>query len=135
MTTMPSDLRTFITGSTAITGLIGTRVHYNHIPANSEKPYVWFRITQDDEELTLDGTGGLHESYSDIECSALTESSAQAVADAIKARLHGYKGTMGNISAKGAFLSGKDDDYVPFSNESDQGVNVVAYSLNLWYST
>lgn len=135
MTTMPSDLRTFIIGSTAVSSLIGSKCHYNHIPEDAAKPYVWFRVTEDNEELTMDGVGGIHESHVDIECSGATEGSAQSVADVIKTRLHGYKGTLGNISAKGAFLSGKDDDYVPFSNESDAGVHVIAYSLNLWYST
>lgn len=135
MTTMPQDLRTFVVGTTGVTGLISTRCHYNHIPESSQRPHIWFRVTNDDEPLTMDGVGGIHEADVDMECAGNTEDSAQAVADALKTRLHGYKGTMGNISAKGAFLSNKDDDYAPFSNESDEGVHVIAYSLRLVYST
>ena len=135
MTTMPQDLRTFIIGTTSVTGLISTRCHYNKIPAKSDFPHVWFRVVSDNEELTMDGVGGMHEADIDLECAASSEDSAQAVSDAIKARLHGYKGTIGNSSAKGVFLSNKDDDYVPFSNQSDEAVHVVAHNVKLWYST
>jgi len=135
MTTMPQDLRTLIIGSTAVSSLIGTRCAYNKIPQHIEQPHVWFRVTNDTEELTMDGVGGMHEAYVDLECVGLNEGSSQAVADALKDRLHGYKGTMGNSSAKGAFVSDKDDDYVPFSTEGNEGAHVIAFSLNLWYST
>ena len=136
MTTMPQDLRTFIIGTTSVTGLVSTRCHYNKVvPQSSAKPFVWFRVTRDNEPLTMDGVGGIHDSYVDIECVGATESSVQAVADAVKGRLHGYAGTMGNVSAKGAFLSDKDDDYAPFSTNGEDGLHVVAYELNLWYST
>jgi hypothetical protein len=136
MTTMPQDLRTLIIGSTSVTGLISTRCHYNKdAPMSSAKPFVWFRTTSDDEPLTMDGVGGMHEAYVDIECVGLTESSVQSVADAVKGRLHGYSGAMGNISAKGIFIASKDDDYVPFSTEGEEGEHVVAYEAHLWYTT
>ena len=135
MTTMPEDLRTLTLGTTTISGLVGTRMHYNHLPQESAKPNIWFRVSSDNEELTMDGTGGLHEAFVDLECIDDDESGAQAVADAVKARLHGFKGTMGNVSAKGIFVRDKDDDYAPFANVSDEGAHVVAYSVNVWYST
>lgn len=135
MTTMPEDLRTFITGSTGVSSLVSTRVHYNHLPADSSYPHVWFRVASDDEELTMDGVGGIHEADCDLECAGLTEASAQSVSDAIKSRLHGYKGTIGNISAKAIFLSNKDDDYDPFSDQGDDGAHVISHNVKVWYST
>jgi hypothetical protein len=83
----------------------------------------------------MDGVGGLHEASVDVECAGLTETSAQSVADAIKTRLDGYKGAMGNATCQAAFLRDKDDDYLPFSNQSDEGIHVVSYSLQMWYTT
>jgi hypothetical protein len=135
MTCLPEDLRTFIIGTTAVTSLVSTRVHYNHITESVAKPHVWFRVSADTEERTMDGVGGLHEASVDVECAGLTETSAQNVADAIKTRLDGYKGTLGNATAQACFLRDKDDDYLPFSNLSDEGVHVVSYSLQMWYTT
>lgn len=134
-TTLPQDLRTFITGSTAITALVSSRVHYNYAPISSAKPHIWFRVTNDNEPLTMDGAGGLHDSNVDVECVGLTEDSAQGVADAVKNRLHGYKGALGNITCKAAFVDDKDDDYIPFSVQSDEGSHVIAYNVRVWYST
>lgn len=135
MSHMPEDLRTFIIGTTSVTSLIATRCHYNHLPESSLSPHVWFRVASDSEERTMDGVGGLHEATCDIECVGTTESSAQNVGDAIKSRLDGYKGAMGNCTCQGAFLRDKDDDYMPYSNQSDEGAHVVAFTLNCWYTT
>lgn len=135
MATMPEDLLSYIAGSTSVTALVSTRIHYNQLPETSEYPHIWFKTTTDNEELTMDGTGGLHEAFVDMECAARSESQAQAIADVLKPRLHGYKGTMGSSTAQGIFVSDKDDEYIPFSNQSDEGVHVVAFTARLWYTT
>jgi len=83
----------------------------------------------------MDGVGGLHEAYIDVEAAAATESSAQSVADSLKALLHGYSGAVGSHSAKGMFVQAKDDDYIPFSVLSDEGAHVVSYTVHAWYSS
>ena len=135
MSHFPEDLRTFIIGTTAITGLVSTRVHYNLTPQVSARPNIWFRVTSDTEERTMDGAGGMHEAYADIERVGLTEASAQNVGDAVKTRLDGYKGACGNSSAKGIFLTDKDDDYMPFAIDADEGAHVVAFTAHCWYTT
>lgn len=135
MTCLPEDLRTLIVGTTPIAALISTRCHYNHVPESAAKPFVWFRVASDNEELTLDGTGGLHEAVCDLECCGNSESSAQSVADAVKSKLHGFKGTMGSETSQAMFMRDKDDDYLPYSNASDEGASVVSFSLTVWYST
>lgn len=135
MATMPEDLLNFIASSTAVSSLVSTRVHYSHLPETSQYPHIWFKTTTDNEELTMDGVGGLHEAFVDMECAAASESEAQALADVLKPRLHGYKGTMGSSTAQAIFVSDKDDEYIPFSNQSDDGVHVVAFTAQLWYTT
>lgn len=129
------DLRSFILGSTVAAELLGSRCHYNHLPQGSSYPHVWFRKAGDNEELTLDGVGGLHDAMFDLEVAGASEASAQAVADAIHPRLHGYKGALGGARCQGMFVSDQDDDYVPFTNQSDRGVHVIAHSVRLVYST
>jgi hypothetical protein len=135
MSIFAEDLRTYIAASTAINQYTSTRIHYAQVPQSSAYPHVWFRITSDTEERTMDGAGGIHEAYVDLECAGLTQTSAQTVATALKDRLDGYAGTMGNSSCKACFLRDKDDDYIPFSNQSDEGVVVIAFTAHTWYST
>lgn len=135
MSHFPEDLRTLVLNSTAVTCIVSGRVHYNHIPEYSAKPHVWFRVSSDTEERTLDGAGGLHEAICDLECVGATETSAQSLGDAVKTQIDGYKGAAGNATCQGAFLRDKDDDYIPFANRSDEGAHVVAFTLTCWYTT
>ena len=132
-------IRTFILGSTGVSALVGTRCHYTQIPGASAKPHVWFRVSSDTEERTMDGVGGLHEASGDIECVADSPAVAQSVAAAVKSRMDGHSGSIGSSTgthrAQGVFLRDKDDDYVPYTNQSDEGAHVVAFGMQLWYTT
>lgn len=135
MTNIAQDLRTYIAGTTAISSLVSTRVHYAQLPQSSVYPHIWFRVTSDEIPRTMDGAGGIHEAYFDLECAGTTPASAQSVADAVVTRLDGYKGTVGSETAAGIFLSGKSDEYIPYSNQSDEGVHVIAFTGHCWYTT
>jgi hypothetical protein len=135
MTVLAEDMITFLTGTTAITGLVGTRVHYNRIPQISEKPHIWFATASDQQDPTFDGVGSFHDANIDLECVADNESSAQSIADAVTARLDGHQGALGNIRAQGIFLQDKDDNYFPKSIDADDGRHVVAYDVRVLYST
>jgi hypothetical protein len=137
---MPQHFRSLLIASTSITDEVSTRVHYNkNVPPHYAKPFVWFRVNTDNEELTLDGTGGIHEANIDLEIVGESEGDAQGAADDIKAKLHGYKGTVGtstgSVSGKATFVEDKDDDYVPYNNRSNTGAHIVAFNVRLFYST
>lgn len=135
MTVLAQDLRTFIIGTTAVTGLISTRVHYNKIPQASPLAHVWLRVRSDETGLTLDGANKLHEAFADIEAVADDEDEAQSIYTALHNRLHGYAGAIGNVTAQGIFLSAKGDDYVPFADMGDEGKHVNACEAHMWYTT
>ena len=135
MAHFPADLRTLIAATTPITALTSTRIHYNALPQSSAFPHVWFRVASDTEPRTMDGVGSMHEADVDIECVGLTETSAQDVADSIKTKLDGYKGSAGSSTIQAAFLADKSDDYEPFSIPADQGVHVIAFGMHCWYTT
>jgi hypothetical protein len=82
---------------------------------------------------TLDGSGGLREAFCDIECAATSEDTVQDLAEDVKEKLDGYKGDMGLHTVNAIFLRDKDDDYVPYTNNGDEGVHVVAFEAQLFY--
>ena len=135
MAHFPADLRTLIASTTPISALVSTRIHYNMLPQASARPHIWFRVARDEEPRTMDGVGGIHDSNIDIECVGATEASAQDVADAVKTKLDGYSGSAGSSTIRGAFISDKSDEYVPFSIPTDEGVHVVAFDMRCWYTT
>lgn len=135
MTTIGQDLRTFITASTSINDVISGRMHQNKIDQSSTQDRIWYMRTNEDEALTLDGTGGLKNTDFDVECISDDAGTAITLAEKVKERTHGYNGTVGNQSAQGIFVTDKDDDYIPRTNESDDGNHVAALTVSIWHTT
>ena len=134
MTNIVQDLRTFIAASTPITAIVGTRIHYNQLPQDSSREHIWYRLSSDTEDRTLDKAGGLHDASFDLECSAETEDEAQDLSDVIKARLDGYQGAAGNASVQAIFMADKDDSY-DARLAQDKGVHTISFDLRCFYTT
>ena len=138
MTTIAQDFRTFVIGTTTISGIIGSsnaaRMHYNNLAGASDYEHIWYRTTSDTVERTMDAVGLLHYAMMDLEIASTSEAKSQALADAVFNRLDGYRGAMGNSSVQACFLSDKDDSYER-QTQQDEGVHTVAYGVRLWYTT
>lgn len=143
---LASDLRVFLLNSTGVSSLVGSsasgRIHYNEIPQSIDDSLarIWYQVADDVTERTLDGQGGLHEARIDLECFARDNpSSAIALAAAVKSRLDGQTGALNStgsgVRARGMFVEGKSDDYIPRMNFSDEGHDVVALDVLVFYTT
>lgn len=129
------DLTTYLRASTAITSIVSTRIHHNVVPQDATRPYIWFRRTSENEELTLDGVGELVETDFDLECWAETDSATDSLANAVKTRLHATRGTVGSATVGGIFVTSKDDDYEPRNAFADTGMHVVAMGVKIWHDS
>ena len=140
MANFPQDLRSYLAGTTTITSHVGVgatvaRIHYNKIPQLSPQSHIWMRTSSDTEQNALDGLGGLHEAFIDLECVGDTEANTQDLADAVKARLDGVSGTVTSHTVQGMWVSDKDDSYLPKSIDSDDGRHIVAFDVRAFYTT
>lgn len=137
MATFMEDFRTFLIASTSLADALGSTVavHYNHVPQHMPRAYIWFRSAADTVLFTMDKVGGIHQANYDVEVIADSESTAQSVADKLRTKCDGYKGTVANSSAQGMFLRDKSDDYQPRGIDDDEGRSVIAYDMEVWYTT
>lgn len=129
------DLTTYLRASTAITSVVSTRIHHNVVPQDASRPYIWFRRTSENEELTMDGVGELVETDIDIECWTETSAASDSLANAVKTRLNGVRGTVGTASVGGMFVKSKDDDYEPRGAYADTGMHVIALGVKIWHDS
>lgn len=127
------DLRIYLLAATTIQTQVGDRVHYNHVPQQSDLPYVWFRRSALNEDVEFDGPGGLKRTSFDLECYGENEDEAQDLGTDVRARLHGAKGTVGDSTSLGIFVSDQDDDYIPRGDASDEGLNQISFSIEVWH--
>ena len=136
MTTLAEQLRDFLLADATVSGLVEERVHQAIIPdaARSVYPRIWFRRAAVDGELNLDGGATLPQTTFDLE--VLTDDIEQldTLADAVRARLHGYPptgtaGSWGTRQVLGVFCEDQSDDYIPFAINDDEGTHFAALSV------
>ena len=135
MSNIAEDFKAFVTGSTAVNGVVSGRCHYNEVPQVSMRPHIWYQRQSHEYVGALDGDSGVREVRFDVECNSTSVSEAYDLADKVKDRLNFHSGSFGNATAQGVFVEDHDDDYIPKNNDADEGVHVAAMSVAIHYTT
>ena len=130
-----ADLKTYVTASTSCNAVISGRMHQNHPPQDTSKPFVWYQRSSENEMVTMDGVGGLKKVLFDVECVTADVATSESLADKIKTRLNGKSGTFGASTVQGSFVEDHSDDYLPKSVGSDGGLQVASFNVTVWYTT
>jgi len=130
---LSADLRTFLLAQVALTELVATRIHVNHVPQESDLPYLWIGRAGTTHERTLDQAQGEQpfEERWDCEAIAGTEDEAQTLGEAIRG-LDCAKGTFGDGTIQLLLVEDQRDDYVARGVPSDEGYSICAFSVGIW---
>lgn len=140
MADIGENLRTAIIGSTALRSampgyaVIGA-VEQDTYRETPPLPRIWFSRSIQNEEVDLSGTGGLEQSSWDIEVQSDSIGTAQQLASVVKRYLNGKRGVFGTQTVQGVFVSDHDDNYVPRSVSSEDGIYVAAMSADIWFAS
>lgn len=135
MSSIGEALKTYVTASTSVNDTIGGRMHQHFPPNVSTVPHIAYGRSGEQQELYLDGSGGLRTALFDIECVGATADAAIDLAADVKARLHGASSTAAGVTLKAVFVEDHDDDYLPKSIGDDSGKHVAALNIKLLYTT
>jgi Protein of unknown function (DUF3168) len=98
MAELEEGLYSFLTGTTAISALVGTRVYPLLIPLDATLPAVAYQRISGPFEAAHDGPTGLVRARMQITCVAAPYAAARGVAAAIVTVLLGYRGVMGSFT-------------------------------------
>lgn len=101
---MEEDLRALLTGDTALTALVSTRIYWSAIPQNATDPAVVMYLISGGHLYHMQGVSGLTGNRVQIDVRAVSQTSAWAVSRAIKDRLSGFRGGQGDTEFAGIFL-------------------------------
>lgn len=111
-------LYTILTGSSAVTDIVGTRIFSQHAPQDVDDPYIIYRRSNADHDVFSGGTGGIVDSLFGLSCNGTTHLETQSLVDAILQTLDGYRGTVNDLFVAGAFIENNvDDSENPFHGE------------------
>ena len=105
---------TLVTTDTATKALIGTRFYPLTIPQDAALPACAYQVVSENQEYHHQGPCGWATKRLQITITAESYlGGVKAVAAAIKARLSGYKGTLGTVKIHSIFfMNAFDSDYV-----------------------
>jgi len=140
MADVGENLRTTIISSTAIKAVLTNYATIGAVEQDTYRespplPRIWFSRSIQNSELDLSGTAGLEQSIWDIEVQDDEINTAQNIAAVTKKYLHGRRGMFGTGTVLGIFISDHDDQYIPRSVSSEDGIYVAAMSAEIWFAS
>lgn len=92
-----------------INGLVGTKIYPNLVPQSIAMPAITYQEISSPREYTASGATGTTEARFQINCWDDNYSGAKEVAEAVRKKLSGYKGTVGILKIQSCFLVDEDD--------------------------
>lgn len=105
-------LRAAVVGDATVSGLIGNRLYPLVAPASASMPLVTWRRMGIQRQQTLGSPLGTPKLTLEFSIYGSTYDQAREVADAMRAVLDGYGGTLDNTTVKQASLENESDDFV-----------------------
>ena len=106
-----SDVRTFIIADATITGLIAARLYPIILPQEPTMPAMTYQWISGTRFHSMDGASKLSGPRVQFDCWAATYLDAEALFEALRKRLDGYRGPAGSSTIQGAFFSSERDLY------------------------
>lgn len=97
MATIEEAIYTELTTFAAVTAIASTRGYPELIPETAAMPAWAYQTISANREPIHSGSSDLTEQVIQITCQAASYASAKALAGAIRARLHGFKGTLSGV--------------------------------------
>lgn len=89
-----------------VAAAVGTRVHWHVLPAQaSGRPYVNLTIVDGPDPYDYDGVSDLRQWEVQVDCWGDTAGQAFAAAEACRARLSGYRGTVAGVKFRAIFVT------------------------------
>lgn len=127
------NLYSFLTGKTAITTLVSTRVYPQMLPQNATLPAITWHCYGVESEYQLDGATGWAIASYQIDIWANTLASATAIGEAVRNALQGYSGKIGNDTVHVVLLQNQILLYEAPARSDDQPIHHCAQQYRIIY--
>jgi hypothetical protein len=136
--TFGDDFTTFLLSNAAIAARVGDRVRQND-PLLIDPPKGWgakqfivYERRSVQEELDLDGGGGVLETLLDVACVGSGPDEAETLGNLVRRWVNGYRGQWGTREIMGAILENAEDDRQPLLPGGDESRNHVELTFRIF---
>lgn len=124
---------TRLTTDAAVAALIGDRVFPNAVPQGSEYPAIDYEQTSGIRDQVMDGPTGLVSSIFDIRCKGKTYIETRTLADAVRARLDGFAGTIDGQIISSASVTDEYDEPVISPGDRENRIFTKLLQFTIWF--
>lgn len=134
MADIETRLKVFLKTDTTIGQKVGDRIHFDQVPEDKIRPYIWARLNRTGNFETLDSSAGEvpGEYQFDLECVSPVKSEARTIAEAVRAKCHCHRGAFADTTVRGMFTTDQDEEYVPLGIGESQGLYVGALGVQVF---
>ena len=129
-----ADLYTYLQTSSSLTSAIGVKLTPDHASQKSKLPYVIYERVSTDSPVHLGGATSRENTRVSFDCYATTRSSANSIADLIRDRLHGKRGTVGTTTVDVIVIDNQFSDSIPPQDGSAQESHIASLMANVWHA-
>ena len=136
MAVLETGLYAYLAASTPITALVSDRIFPNAIPPAESYPCITFNRIGSEQPHYMLAAAAIQSARVQIDCWGRGRGGyalASAIAEAIRDRCDGYRGTMGSVAIHCSHLSDQRDDYEAPAEGSDIGIHKITQEYLLWY--
>lgn len=132
---LESALYTYLTGLSAVTDVVGTRIYPAQVPQGAAFPYVAQYRVSTRRFPHVGGPSGMVRARIQIDSFGVTLDSAQTVMDVLRDRLDGWRTTtMGGVYVQSVNMEDEANDFTPPQDGGDPGVHRIRSDFIFLYS-
>lgn len=131
--TQDENLITFVLADSSIAAKVGTRMHFNVIPQDTDFPRLLFERTGSSREGCLDDAAGVaptNETFL-MEVNATTPEDAEDIRKLLESRLNCYRGSFGDTTCHAIFAEDQSSRHEPRGVGRDAGVFFAALAVEV----
>jgi len=126
--TLEEGLYDHLTNDAGVSALVGTRIYPLVVPQDVALPAIAYQRISGPRDHAHDGPSGLGRARMQFTFVGTSYSQAKSVAEAVRASLDGFKGTMGTVTVGAVLLDNEHDSWATAFDKP-----VVRHDYMIWY--
>lgn len=126
-----SDLYNFLKNNAGLTALVGDRIYPIAAAVNASFPYLTVRRIRSEHDHHMANASGLNKQGIEINCFDADPLTLEAVSEALRNLLDGYRGTIGSTTVRSIHLIDEEDDWIPPTDSGPAGAFVTSMEFRV----
>ena len=135
MADIGENFRTFVLADASIAAVVGTNMEQNKVDQDTDTPFIYYSRTGESEDMDHAGSGGISDITFSVQCVDEDINASMSLAELVRSRLDGFKGTFGTQRVLGVFVSDRNDDYYQKPDGGDIGFHVAGLSVRILFAS